>query len=291
MQLLPRCGFGDWFSTTTVFRRRELHCLGRVVHWLMSIFAWPESPFCVPRTSVLGYHRPPLRGWCLGELPLFMYPVCSIDWSLRIEPLETMVLDSLLRELAPRTLSASLCWCRDEASGLRRIAMRLWSFPPLDRRVGPSSLGRPVELSLNLFLALSWLGGGCGSSGQATFWSRECCGWLQARGPAFVGRAHGDVYVFKNQAWRDAPAAVGGLNQIVAGLSAMLAAECVDEEKGLGKLPGFDQETSAIDFPCSRRFSHVHLPFGGRENEKAFSFSDCRFSISALSSSASLPEA
>ena len=89
--------------------------------------------------------------------------------------------------------------------------------------------------------------------------------------------AHGHVDIFKNQPGRDASGAVGGLDQIVAGLAAMFAAECVDEEERLCKLPGFDQEASAINFPCGGCFSHVHLPFGGRENEKALSLCDCRF--------------
>jgi hypothetical protein len=108
--------------------------------------------------------------------------------------------------------------------------------------------------------------------------------------PSIVCQTHGHVNVFKNQPRRDAARTVGGLDQIVAGLAAMFATERVDKEERLGELSSFDQETGAIDFPCCRSFSHVHLPFGGRENEKAFSLCDCRFST-ALSSSASMPEA
>lgn len=68
----------------------------------------------------------------------------------------------------------------------------------------------------------------------------------------------------------------------------MFPAKWVDEKKRLGELSSFDEEARAIDFPCRRGFSHVHLPFGGRENEKAFSLP---ISFSTLSSSASLPEA
>jgi len=70
----------------------------------------------------------------------------------------------------------------------------------------------------------------------------------------------------------------------------MFAAEGVYEKERLGELPGFDQEAGAINLPCSRGFSHVHLPFGGRENEKRFSLGDGRFSILARQF-ASLPEA
>lgn len=74
-------------------------------------------------------------------------------------------------------------------------------------------------------------------------------GGLQRSGPAFVGRTHGDVHVFENQAWCDAPAAVGGLDQVVSGLTSVFPPECIDEEQGFGKLTGLDQETRAIDFP------------------------------------------
>jgi hypothetical protein len=50
----------------------------------------------------------------------------------------------------------------------------------------------------------------------------------------------------------------------------MFAPKCIDEDERLSKLLSFDQEASAINLPCSRRFSHVHSPFGGRDNEKTF---------------------
>jgi len=112
----------------------------------------------------------------------------------------------------------------------------------------------------------------------------------QAGRPSIVCQTHGHVDVFKNQPRGDASCTVGRFDQIIARLAAMFPAERVDKDERLGELSSFDQETRAIDFPCCRSFSHVHLPFGGRENEKAFSLCDCQFST-ALSSSASMPEA
>ena len=99
----------------------------------------------------------------------------------------------------------------------------------------------------------------------------------QAGRPSIVCQTHGNVNVFKNQPRRDATRTVGGLDQIIAGLAAMFPAERVDKEERLGELSSFDQKTRAIDFPCCRSFSHVHLPFGGRENEKAFRFATADF--------------
>jgi hypothetical protein len=59
----------------------------------------------------------------------------------------------------------------------------------------------------------------------------------------------------------------------------MFPTERVDEEERLSELPGFDQEAGAINFPCSRGFSHVYLPFGGGRMKKYFPLCDCRFSI------------
>jgi len=111
---------------------------------------------------------------------------------------------------------------------------------------------------------------------------------LDRRHPIFASRTHRDVNVFKDQPRSDALSAIGWLDQIVAGLAAVLPSECVDEEERLSELSGFDEEARAIDFPGGTSFSHVHLPFGGRENEKAFSLP---ISLATLSSSASLPEA
>jgi len=114
---------------------------------------------------------------------------------------------------------------------------------------------------------------GCGDAG------------FQRKRATFVRRAHGHVDVLKNHLWGNPPTAVGGLDQVVAGLAAMFPSEGVDECERLGELLSFDQEASAVDFPCGRRFSHVPFTLRGRENEKAFSICDCRFSISALSKS------
>ncbi len=72
------------------------------------------------------------------------------------------------------------------------------------------------------------LGGGVG--GVATFCGWNCYGWLPWRRPAFAGGPHGDINVFKNQSRRDAACAIGRFNEIVAWLTAMFAAESVDED-------------------------------------------------------------
>ena len=83
-----------------------------------------------------------------------------------------------------------------------------------------------------------FLGGGVG--GVATFCGWDCYGWLPGGGPTFIGGTHGDVDVFKDQAWRDAACAIGRFHQIVAGLTAMLATEGIDEDERLSELAGFD---------------------------------------------------
>ena len=76
--------------------------------------------------------------------------------------------------------------------------------------------------------------------------------------------------------------AVGGFDEIVARLAAMFPAECVDEDERLGELSGFDEEAGAIDFPCCRSFSHVHLPFGGGRMKRRFRIATADFDFYSL---------
>jgi len=97
-----------------------------------------------------------------------------------------------------------------------------------------------------------------------------------------VGWTHGHVDIFKNQPGRDASGAVGGLDQIVAGLATMFPPKCIDEQKRLGKLAGFDQEARAINFPCGGCFSHVHHPSGGGRMKRRFRFATADFDFCSL---------
>ena len=98
--------------------------------------------------------------------------------------------------------------------------------------------------------------------------------------PALSCRAHGDVHIFKDQPRCDTPAAVGRLHQVVSGLTPVFPPERVDEDQGFGKLSGFDQESGAVDFPCSRRFSHVSFTHRGEGRMKRhIRLNDCRFQL------------
>jgi hypothetical protein len=94
---------------------------------------------------------------------------------------------------------------------------------------------------------------------------RERGGPTQARRPSLIRGTHGHVNVFENFAALNAAAAVGGLNQVVAWLPAMLASQCVDECQRFGELLRLDQKTRAVDVPCSSRIHVVH-PWG-RESQ------------------------
>ena len=100
------------------FSQRELHCSVRVVHWLMNIFAWPESPFWLytglPSWAIIG--RPFGAGawWCL----------CSSTQSGRLTRrsrfgrLEMMSLDLLLRTCASNRFGLALLGPRTRRPGL-----------------------------------------------------------------------------------------------------------------------------------------------------------------------------
>jgi hypothetical protein len=69
-------------------------------------------------------------------LSLFVYPVCSIDWSLRVERLETMVLDLLLRTCLSNRFGLALLGARTRRPGYASIAASWYSgrerLPVLD---------------------------------------------------------------------------------------------------------------------------------------------------------------
>jgi hypothetical protein len=60
------------------------------------------------------------------------------------------------------------------------------------------------------------------------------------RGPLVDDGTHGYVDIFENLPWRDSLRPVGGLNQIVASLTAMFAPERIPELQWSGELPGSD---------------------------------------------------
>lgn len=64
------------------------------------------------------------------------------------------------------------------------------------------------------------------------------------------GRAHGHINILENLAALNAASSVGGFDEVVSDAATLLAAKFVDEEKRLGKLPGFDQKTGAVKVPC-----------------------------------------
>ena len=79
------------------------------------------------------------------------------------------------------------------------------------------------------------------------------------------GGVHDDVHVFEELARDDAPNAFGGLDKVVSFMTAVLAAEGIDEEQGFGELFGLDQKTRAIHLPVVSWFHNAYHPLG-REN-------------------------
>src|ERR1700756_3561453 len=76
---------------------------------------------------------------------------------------------------------------------------------------------------------------------------RSCgCGRVGQRWPGIGGgAAHGNVDVLEDFPGRDAAGTVGGENEIVTFLTAVFAADGVDEGKGRVKLLGGDEEARA----------------------------------------------
>ena len=70
----------------------------------------------------------------------------------------------------------------------------------------------------------------------------------------FVGR-HGNVNVFEDLARGDAEDTIGGLDQIVAFATAVLAAEVIGEAEAGTELLSLDQKTGAIGLP----FHYFHV--------------------------------
>jgi hypothetical protein len=78
----------------------------------MSFFAWPESPFRFTQDF-----RPGLSSVAPTGLVL-VYAISSIDGSLRVERLETMVLDLLLRTCASNGFGLALLGARTRRPAL-----------------------------------------------------------------------------------------------------------------------------------------------------------------------------
>jgi len=78
--------------------------------------------------------------------------------------------------------------------------------------------------------------------------------WILAN--QFAGRIHGDIDVFKDLARSDALKAVGGLDDVVAFLSGVFAAQWIGEgERGV-ELNGPDEEAGAVGFPIVNETAH-----------------------------------
>ena len=73
----------------------------------------------------------------------------------------------------------------------------------------------------------------------------------------------GNIDAFKKPARSDAEKAVENLNQVVAGLAGLQAAEGVGENQGVGKLTSTNDETSAINGPIIFQ-GHRHFTLWGR---------------------------
>lgn len=67
---------------------------------------------------------------------------------------------------------------------------------------------------------------------------------------------HGDIDVFKNLAGSDALEAVGGLDEVVAFLSGVFAAQGIGEAKGCIELNGLNKEPGAVRFPIANETAH-----------------------------------
>jgi hypothetical protein len=89
---------------------------------------------------------------------------------------------------------------------------------------------------------------------------------------------HGDVDVFEKFADHDAENTVGKFDEVIAAAAGMPTTERVSKSEAGGKLPGFDQEASAISNPRARCF-HVSSRLSALSSQRSvvrvqISFSD-----------------
>ena len=85
---------------------------------------------------------------------------------------------------------------------------------------------------------------------------------ISERWPGVAGPSHGNVNVLEDFAGRNATRTVGGVDEIVAFLAGVFAADGVDEGERRVKLPGGDQEAGAIGFPFTGHMFHKAHPSG-----------------------------
>jgi hypothetical protein len=88
-------------------------------------------------------------------------------------------------------------------------------------------------------------------------WPDEILPYRRNARPSIILR-HRHVDVFEQLTSRDAPYAVGGLHNVVAGLTALFAAECVGKQERFGELTSPHQKTCAIDGPIA---FGIHIAF------------------------------
>jgi hypothetical protein len=74
--------------------------------------------------------------------------------------------------------------------------------------------------------------------------------WLEDHACGLISWLQGHVNIFEDGSAGDASHAIGGLDKVVAGVTGLLAAECIGENKRFGKLKGAHQEASAVDGGC-----------------------------------------
>jgi hypothetical protein len=91
---------------------------------------------------------------------------------------------------------------------------------------------------------------------------------------AALGWAHGHVDIFEQLARSDTAHTVGRFDEVVSFLTAMLAAEGIDEEKRFGELFGSDQKARAIYQPVVCYFHDARHPWG-----EGKPIADLRFTI------------
>ena len=78
------------------------------------------------------------------------------------------------------------------------------------------------------------------------------------------GETHGNIDILENSPGRDAIRAVGGLHQIITGLTAMFTPERVAKLQRNGELFGSDEKPRPIDLPSALCIRHLCHPWGER---------------------------
>jgi hypothetical protein len=79
---------------------------------------------------------------------------------------------------------------------------------------------------------------------------------------AIGGRIQRHIDVFEEAAWMNAAKAFARLDEVIAGLSRLFAAEGIDKDERLGELTGTHHEARAVDGPLIFNTHKFFTPLG-----------------------------